>query len=171
MRKVRFPTRVAGMLLAASVLALAAGCASLPEPEVMRREAEGYQLPKLPENGKAIVYVVRPSSMGTLVRFNVFVDDHEDASEMGYNRGSQYIYFNLLPGKHQISSKAENWATVEVTAKAGDIIFLQQNPTLGLVMSRNDLRKIEEQYEGKYHVKTLQLGTIIRENRGDGAAR
>jgi len=144
-------------------LALAfAGCASVPAPEVMQKETEGFQLPQLPQEGKAVVYVVRPSGVGTLIRFNVFVDGQEEAAEMGYTRGRQYIYFNLLPGAHKIYSKAENWAEMEVTARAGDIIFIQQNPAMGLVMARNTLERIEEQYQGKYHVKTLELGTVLK---------
>ena len=89
------------LLLACTLTALS-GCASLPSTEVMKAETAGYQVPKLPEPGKAIVYVVRPSNFGGLIRFNVFVDDQEAESEVGYTRSSQYIYFNLLPGDHKI---------------------------------------------------------------------
>jgi len=37
-------------------------CASLPLPDEMKAEVATYQLPKLPEDGKAIVYVVFPES-------------------------------------------------------------------------------------------------------------
>lgn len=139
-------------------------CASLPSPEKMKAEVEGFELPKLPEKGKAIVYIVRPSSVGTLVRFNVYVDDKEPESEMGYTRGSQYIYFNLTPGDHQILSKAENWAELNVSAKAGDIIFIQQDAQMGIIMARNSISKMQD-YEGKYQVKNLSLGTIIRSEK------
>ena len=144
-----------------AVLAITTGCASLPSPEVMKAETANYQLPKTPEPGKAIVYVVRPSGLGGMIRFNVFVDDQEAASEVGYTRSSQYIYFNLTPGEHRIYSKAENWAETLVTAKAGDIIFIQQEPSMGLVMARNNIFKLED-YQGKYHVKTLTVGTILK---------
>ena len=144
--------------------ALITGCASLPSPEVMKAETATYQLPKLPEQGKAIVYVVRPSSVGGFVRFNVFVDDQEASSEMGYTRGSQYIYFSLLPGEHKIYSKAENWAETLVSAKAGDIIFIQQDASMGILMARNNIFKLED-YQGKYHVKTLTIGTIIKSEK------
>ncbi|AOT10256.1 hypothetical protein S4054249_12905 [Pseudoalteromonas luteoviolacea] len=137
------------------------GCASLPPPEQMRAEVENYTVPQLPEEGKAMVYVVRPSSLGGLIRFNVFVNDKETESEMGYTRASQYIYFNVEPGEHQILSKAENWAEANISVKAGDIIFLQQEPSMGVLMARNSLFKLQD-YEGKYHVKTLSLGTIIK---------
>ncbi len=144
--------------------ALITGCASLPSPEVMKAETATYQLPKLPEQGKAIVYVVRPSSVGGVIRFNVFVDDQEASSEMGYTRGSQYIYFNLLPGEHKIYSKAENWAEALVSAKAGDIIFIQQDASMGILMARNNIFKLED-YQGKYHVKTLTIGTILKSEK------
>ncbi len=140
------------------------GCASLPSPEEMRAATANYTVPQMPEEGKAMVYVVRPSSLGGLIRFNVFVDDKEAESEMGYTRASQYVYFNVEPGDHQILSKAENWAEANVTVKAGDVVFLQQEPTMGILMARNSLFKLQD-YEGKYHVKTLSEGTIIKTNK------
>jgi len=81
-----------GLLAGFSLLT---GCASMPSPEAMKAATASYQLPKLPEPNKAIVYVVRPSPLGGLIRFNVFVDDQEAQSEMGYTKSSQYIYFNV----------------------------------------------------------------------------
>lgn len=143
------------------LLLLVGACASLPSPEKMRAAIQNYELPQLPQEGKAIVYVVRPSGLGGLIRFNVFVNNQEPESEMGYTRSSQYIYFNLAPGDHQILSKAENWAETNLTVKAGDIVFIQQEPSMGILMARNSLFKLQD-YEGKYHVKTLDAGTIIK---------
>lgn len=143
---------------------IVSGCATLPSPEKMKAEVANYTLPQLPKEGKAIAYVVRPSSVGTLIRFNVFVDDKKPESEMGYTRGSQYIYFNLEPGKHNILSKAENWAEVQVDAKAGDIFFIQQEAKMGVIMARNNLFKIPD-YQGKYEVKRLKLGTIKKTDK------
>lgn len=147
--------------LIVGMLAALTGCASLPSTEVMKAETATYQLPKLPDAGKAIVYVVRPSGLGGLIRFNVFVDDQEAPSEMGYTRSSQYIYFQITPGDHKIYSKAENWAETLVSVKAGDIIYIQQEPSMGIVMARNNIFKLED-YQGKYHVKTLTLGTVLK---------
>lgn len=147
-----------------AALAMTTGCASLPSPEAMKAEIATYSLPKLPESGKAIVYVVRPSSLGGLIRFNVFVDDQEESSEMGYTRSNQYIYFNLQPGEHKILSKAENWAETSVKADAGDIIYIQQVPSMGFLMARNTIFKMED-YQGKYHVKMLTPGTILKADK------
>lgn len=148
-----------GAWILVTAVAVLSGCATLPSTEEMKKQTVGFELPKLPEPGKAIVYVVRPNGLGGLIRFNVFVDDQQDASEMGYTRSSQYIYFNLQPGEHKILSKAENWAEVTVTAAAGDIIFIEQEPSMGIIMARNSLMTIDA-VPGKYHVKTLSLGTI-----------
>jgi hypothetical protein len=137
------------------------GCATLPSSEQMKVETAGFQLPKQPSPGKALVYVVRPSGIGGLVRFNVFVDSQADEAEVGYTRGGQYIYFGVDPGTRKISSKAENWAEWTVKVNAGDVIYLQQEPAFGIIMARNNIFPVEEM-QGKYYVKTLSLGTLIK---------
>lgn len=148
------------VLLAFSALVLQ-GCASLPSTEVMQSEAATFQLPKLPAPGKALVYVVRPSAIGALVRFNIFVDSKEDSAEVGYTRGGQYIYFGITPGSHKIYSNAENWAEMTINAKPGEIIYLQQEPAFGIIMARNNIFKVED-HQGKYYVKTLSVGELIK---------
>jgi hypothetical protein len=152
-------------IIAILSISLLSGCATtLPSPDVMKAATESYQLPTKPQNDKAIVYIVRPTQLGGLIRFNVFLDNQNDASEMGYTRAGQYIHFNLTPGEHKIYSKAENWAESLVTVKAGDVVYLQQEPSMGIIMARNTMFKLDE-YEGKYHVKTLTLGTIIKSDK------
>ena len=155
-----FTTKIRLFLLLACV-ALFQGCATLPSSEQMRAETAGFQLPKQPSPGKALVYVVRPSGIGGLVRFNVFVDSQADEAEVGYTRGGQYIYFGVDPGTRKISSKAENWAEWTIKVNAGDVIYLQQEPTIGIIMARNNVFPVEET-QGKYYVKTLSLGTLIK---------
>jgi hypothetical protein len=161
--------RLSKIFLALAAAATFAGCASLPSPEQMKSEVAAFKLPQLPAQDKAIVYVVRPSPLGTLVRFNVFLDDQAATSEMGFTRGSQYIYFNVTPGKHRLYSQAENAAEIEIDAKAGDIFFIQQEVAMGIIMARNNLLKLED-VPGKYHVKTLTLGTIHKTDKAASAA-
>lgn len=140
------------------------GCASAPSMEKMQAEVAQYSLPKPAIADKGLVYVVRPSNAGMMVRFNVFLDDKEADSEMGYNRGNQYIYFYVSPGQHVISSKAENWAEMTVTAKAGEVIYLKQEVEVGVVMARNSLKVLSD-VEGRYLVKDAALGTIAKEGK------
>ena len=45
--------------------------------------------------------------------------------------------------------------------KAGDIVFIEQDPAMGVIMARNSIARIDE-LPGKYHVKTLSVGTILK---------
>jgi hypothetical protein len=129
--------------------------------EQMRKETKNFKLPKTPDDKSAIVYVVRPGNGGPLVRFNVFLDYQGDDSEMGYNRGEQYIYFKLTPGQHRIFSKAENWAEISIDAKVGETYFVEQTAGLGFIMARNSLKQVSED-QGKYLVKNSKLGTTYK---------
>jgi len=151
------------LFLIASIFILS-GCVSMPSAEKVRTIASAVNLPKTPQEGKAMVYIVRPSPVGFLIKFNVFLDDKKPESEMGYNKSSEYIYFNVSPGHHSILSKAENWASQDIIANAGDIFFLRQEPEIGLIMARNSLTKIDEDY-GKYFVSKISLGKIIKTDK------
>ncbi|WLI32115.1 DUF2846 domain-containing protein [Pseudomonas rhodesiae] len=130
----------------------------------MQADVASYSLPKAAVADKGLVYVVRPSNVGMLVRFNVFLDDKEAESEMGYNRGNQYIYFFVTPGKHVISSKAENWADMTVDVKAGEVVYLKQEVEMGFAVARNSLKVLSD-LEGRYLVKDASLGTLVKENK------
>jgi hypothetical protein len=88
------------------------------------------------------------------------LDSQYESSEVGYTRGNQYIFFAVAPGKHKLYSKAENWAETSVSLVAGEIAYVQQVPTLGVMMVRNDLYRLDDT-EGRYHVKNLSQGTMI----------
>ena len=96
--------------------------------------------------------------------FGVYLDNKDSQSEVGATLGQQYIYFNITPGEHKIMSKAGNWAEINVSAKAGDIIFIQQDPYMGFTTLNIRLLNLQD-YEGKYYVKTLPQGRIIGNNQ------
>ena len=148
--------------LAVMIGLLLGGCTTpLPPQAQMQYEIEGHQLPHKPTATNSVVYVVRPSSLGTAVKFNVFLDDQDPASEMGYNRGGQYIYFSTTPGPHKIFSVAENTPELAFDIKPGEVIYIQQKVYPGIIMARNDL-SILPLTEGQWRVKTLTIGTIIK---------
>jgi len=151
-------------LLGLAMAIIFTGCASKVSPEMMKKEIATYKLPKQSEKGKALVYTVRPSAVGGLVKFNMHVDDKTTESEMGYTKGNEYIYFNLTPGTHTLYSDAENWADLKVTVKAGDIIFVEQIAKMGILYARNALKPLDN-LNGTYHVKNLTLGTILKQDR------
>ena len=147
-----------------AMLFIATSCAvSL---EKMKQETENYKLPFKPKKDGAIIYVIRPSKLGGFIKFNVFLDDKNQDSEMGYNLGSQHIYFLVNPGKYKIFSKAENWAELEVEVKVGDNVFIKQSAYPGFIMARNSLEILSET-EGKFYLKNSVNGTIKKLERKD----
>lgn len=140
--------------------------AELGRTRAIRLETANYQIPKIPEAGKALVYVVRAQEFrGSFVRFNIFVDGQNATSEMGWTRPGQYIHFNLVPGEHKVYSDAENWSEKVVNVKAGDVICLEQRVEMGLLFAKDFLTEIPE-HEGKYLLKSSTLGTIIKTDKG-----
>lgn len=132
------------------------GCAALPSPEIMAREAGEFELPAKAEPGYALVYVVRPSLI-PIARATVFLDGEGENSMMGYTSGSQYIYFYVPAGTHRILSVAAGYRIeIIIDAEEGDIIFLKQDigKAYLLVTELNGV-------EGRYHLKNSSLGTII----------
>jgi len=142
------------------------GCASVPPRlDEMRAQTAGFQLPKLPEEGKALVYVVNPSTFAKYSSkhgnmYPVYLDNHDSPSEVGATFGQQYTYFSVTPGEHKIFTKADNWAELDISAKAGDVIFLKQEPYMGFTTLNIRLDRISDD-EGKYYIKTLPRGKII----------
>ena len=136
------------------------GCAPITR-EKMQADLAGYSLPRISHNDSSLVFVVRPSSLGTLIRFNVFLDNKESSSEMGYTRGGQHIYFNVKPGAHIIFSNAENWGELSINTKPGESVFILQEPQMGLIMARNSL-KLLDSLEGAYYVKHTNRGTFLK---------
>jgi hypothetical protein len=142
------------------------GCATVASRETMIQETQNYQLPATLENNQdaGLIYVVRPSMVGTLVRFNVFVNDTQvKAMEAGWTRGNQFIYFFVSPGDYKIFSYAENTAEQSISIEKNKIYYIEQVPQMGFIMARNELRIVDE-VEGKYYLKKCEMGNIIRKD-------
>lgn len=135
------------------------GCATAPTVSEMRTDIQGFQLPMEPAADNSVVYIVRPSNVGFLIGFRVYVDQKETPYYVGETHGGQYIYFKVTPGSHVIISQAENTAEYPITAEAGKVYFLQQVPSMGIIIARNDLF-IAQDIEGKYWVKHLKVGSL-----------
>ncbi|GAB5604999.1 hypothetical protein [Sideroxyarcus sp. TK5] len=149
-----------GASITLSISLLLAGCAmsSAPPPaDAMRADIAGYQLPRLPAAGKALVYVVFVEAWYGSVGFDVFLDGQTPAYAVGRNSGGQYFHFELEPGEHRIFSKGEKWAELPITVKAGDVVFIRQELQMGTMEARVVLVPLDE-LEGKYYVSKLKPG-------------
>lgn len=145
-------------VLAAFILFISS-CQTTPSYREMKSEMENYILPFQPKKDSVLIYIVRPSLLATLIKFNIFLDDKKPSSEIGYTRGGEHINFYTTPGSHTIFSKAENWDQLEISGKGGDVIFIKQNPRFGFLYARNKLEIIDD-IEGKYYIENSDSGYV-----------
>ena len=136
-----------------------------PSLNYMKKEITNFELPHHPQKGKAIVYIIRPDLYAVFSRINVSIDD----TKIGYTRIYQYIYANITPGDHIITSQPDNIinlypeytiARYKINAKSGDIIFIYQKAIETKNNIVNSLNYANDT-EGKYYLQKTKLGTLF----------
>lgn len=123
-----------GVVLAATVLT---GCASVPmaTPE---QDAKAKTFAVAP--GKSNIYVYRNESMGGAVKMDVSLD----GKAVGQTTAKTYLMMEVAPGKHTVTSKAENEVMQEVIAQAGKNYFIWQEVKMGVMYARNKLNLVDD---------------------------
>lgn len=80
-----------------------------------------------PEEGKALVYVFRPSGMGFAINFQIWDGD----KFIGLSQAKSYFQYMADPGKHTFMAIAENKAFIEADLEAGKEYYLTTGPRVG----------------------------------------
>jgi len=150
------------------------------EKDDEKGEESGYvqieeQLPKgevAPD--KALVYVVRPASVGFAIKSFFLCDDEI----LGINKGRCYFFAQVAPGKHLFWSKSENVDALELTVEAGKTYYIKQGIQMGAFRARTKVEVLDEA-EGqaalgkcKHHTTMTAKGVekgkeIAREHKAD----
>jgi len=105
-----------------------------------------------PAEGKALVYILRPTGFGALIRMGVDCD----SVHIGSTKAENYIYAMLDPGVHTLVSKAENKSSLEVTLEAGKTYYIKQQVKMGFAFAETGLKLVDEQ-EGQKYLKKCKL--------------
>lgn len=126
------------------------GCASITmaDPE---KDATAKQF-KAPENGNAGIYVYRNESFGLAVPMDVEID----SKTIGTTMAKTYLYKEVPPGKHIVTSKSENTHSIEVEAKPGALHYIWQEVKMGMMYARTKLHLVNEE-QGKKGVIESKL--------------
>lgn len=137
------------LFAALAVSALFAGCASVPMGDAQQNQAlKAFKV--APD--KSAIYVYRNETFGAAIRMDVSVDD----TVLGRTAAKTYLYKEVAPGKHTVTSSAENTDTVEVDVKPGAIAFIWQEVKMGFFYARTKLHVVSEE-EGKKGVQETDL--------------
>jgi len=136
--------------IALAVVALSlVGCASVNMGDAQKdASTKKFTAPK----DNAAVYIYRNESMGGAVKMDVKLD----GKPIGQTAAKTFLYKEVAPGKHTISSKAENTDTVEIDAKPGTLFYVWQEVKMGVLYARTKLHLVGE-VEGKKGVLETKL--------------
>ena len=137
-------------LIAVAAVAIAlAGCASVPMGDAkMDAQAKTFVAPQ----DKTGLYIYRNESMGAVAKMTVAID----GQTVGQTAAKTFIYKEVPPGKHVITSSAENTDTLEMDAKPGTLAFIWQEVKMGILSARSKLHLVTAE-EGKRGVGETKL--------------
>lgn len=138
------------LFLAILGVALMTGCASVPMGD-KTQDAKLKTFADTPKD-KAGLYIYRNETMGSAVKMDVDVD----GAPIGQTVSKTYLYKELAPGKHTVTSKAENTSTLEVDAKPGTLYYLWQEVKMGILSARSKLSLVSDD-QGKAGVLESSL--------------
>lgn len=136
------------LTLAAAALLLG-GCASVPMGDPQRDAAlKNFKI--APD--KAGIYVYRNESMGAAIKMDVAID----GQPIGQTAAKTFLYKEVTPGKHTVTSKAETTDSLEVDVKPGTLTYIWQEVKMGFMMARSKLNLMPEA-EGRKGVLETNL--------------
>lgn len=113
------------------------GCASVPMSDATQNEAlKTFAVPA----GKSGIYIYRNESMGGMVTMDVAVD----GNPIGQSCAKTFLYKEVAPGKHTITSKAENTDTLTLQTQPGRAYFVWQEVKMEFAAARSKLHLVDD---------------------------
>jgi len=110
-----------------------------------------------PPEGKALVYIVRPSAVGFGIKFKINLD----GKFIGSTKGGRYIYSVLEPGEHIFVTSPGKKEEYRIEVEAGKTYFIHQVPHLGVFGARSELRPIFSESEGHVILRRCKLSKEV----------
>ena len=136
---------LASVFLAASLI----GCASVPMGD--EKQDAALKAFTIAPN-KSGVFIYRNETVGTAIKMDVALD----GLPIGQTAAKTYLYKEVTPGKHTVTSKSENTDSIDIDAKPGTLIYVWQEVKLGLMYARTKLHLVGDT-EGKKGVLESKL--------------
>ena len=130
-------------LVAASLV----GCASVPMGDA-KQDAALKTFTVAPD--KAGIFVYRNETMGAAIKMDVALD----GAPIGQTAANTYLYKEVAPGKHTVTSQGED--KLEVNAAPGTLTFIWQEVRMGMMAAGSKLHLVDAT-QGKKGVNETQL--------------
>jgi len=142
------------MFLAVLASLMFTGCATVPmESKEKSNYAKGFNPPS---DGKAGLYVYRPSGVGSALKKDIFVDNEC----LGESAPNVFFYKEIKAGEeHKISTESEfSPNDLMIQVKNGLNYFVKQYIKIGLFVGGANLEIVDEE-KGKEAVSKLEMAT------------
>lgn len=137
------------LLVSSIVIMGLVGCASVPMGDP-KQDAALKEFSSKP--GVAGIYIYRNESFGGAVTMDVSVD----GKALGKTAANTFLYKEVKPGKHTVTSEAENTENLELNTVSGKLYYVWQEVKMGLLYARNKLHLVSAD-EGKKGVLETKL--------------
>lgn len=111
----------------------------------------------LPDPGKAVVYIVRPSIYAFAIPMRVDVDSFQ----VGWLPTKAFLYTILDAGEHNFSSRSENEFHLKLSLEPGKVYYIEEDAKMGWVYARTKLKVISEE-AGKKELSKCGLSSSNR---------
>ena len=129
--------RGAVLLLAGAAMAVLAGCASVPMASLDQdAAAKKFEVPA----AQSRIYVYRNESIGGAVPMTVSLNGRV----MGRSAMQTYFMWDVPPGKHTITSHAEDVSNLTLETAAGKAYYVWQEVKMGMWFARSLLQQVDE---------------------------
>jgi hypothetical protein len=115
-------------------------CGSGDEVNFQQKTDKGDHAMGVQAPDKALIYVIRDTMMGMAIQTKLAVD----GQWVGVNRGNNYFFISVTPGKHYFCSRAENHSALELTVEAGKTYYLHQEVVMGIMKARTKLEVMDD---------------------------
>jgi hypothetical protein len=90
---------------------------------------------------KGGIYVYRNENFGAAIKMEVAVD----GEVLGSTGAKTYLFKEVEPGAHTVTSKAENTSSIEVDVAPGSLAYIWQEVKLGVLVARSKLQQVSEE--------------------------
>jgi hypothetical protein len=121
-------------------------------PKEARKEKDRLAKSLAPIDGKAIVYIVRPTIMGMAVPMRLDCDSFQ----VGWINARTYLYTILDPGEHSFKALSENEFHLKVVLEPGKIYYMEQQVKMGIMFARTKLKMLDDE-KGKKYLEKLMI--------------
>ena len=147
-----------------TLIVLATGCAATTAMAPSSIDAQAHAL--APPSDRALVYLYRSEAFGGAVKMSVLIDGVFSGETVPH----AYMLWEVAPGRHVITSKAENDEQLELNAEPGRAYFVWQEVKMGLMMARSRLHLVPEP-EGRGELANCRLIDMPPDARAFNAGR